>query len=664
MPESGRYEKASQPVAVTERDSPKAGDSHDSTSHIKVRVRHPFLEGEVTIALPRHAKFKHVKRALAKVLGNDSILHRGELMWKERGRYRGYKDGSYVGDVNEVLVTSTDFSMCGGGHLEASLDDGEVSMDDEYIEIHRVRSTGSTAGVPAKTSFAPGARAELTSGIHVGKAGIIVEVFGTSGMLTLKLEGSKLVHAVKAADCRLVEQQDQTDSPEETIERLMRIREEPEERYSSSLEALQLGPGASDSEIAKQYRRLSMRIHPDKCCLPNASAAFQVLVRAHNRVKGQRGLDADRPAAQEVGGTAGVEDGLTLRRALALLGELRSAFAEEAFRARLSALEFQRDCYGSTSEYLRDRNALFATVHSAVLPRHGFEGTRSGVYRMLSQMAGFAENEEFRSMATELNELLGVDLLPKRWERVAKACKRHGDVESGRRPLPGRGYCSLLLGDASRGALGGFLALAGRACARAEPSAPPAQSATEDLSSIQPWPACRGPPFRLFIVGSWSGHRPEVMRWESGLFLHQVVVTRQGTERFHLLKNGSVEGVFHPDREDASPFEGFEILGPGSEGRVPEWRIGKYAEEGVQARSRLVVVVALDSQGILRTVDWQPGQLKPFTREGSVSCSPSATADLRGGTASAGSRAQPDECLLPWEAGGSGPSWDLDAIGA
>merc|ERR1719361_1608905 len=48
---------------------------------------------------------------------------------------------------------------------------------------------------------------------------------------------------------------------------------------------LQVSPEASDSEATKQYRKLSVLIHPDKCKLEKASEAFQVLVKAYNDTK-------------------------------------------------------------------------------------------------------------------------------------------------------------------------------------------------------------------------------------------------------------------------------------------------------------------------------------------------------------------------------------------
>ncbi|KAF4659329.1 hypothetical protein FOL47_007613 [Perkinsus chesapeaki] len=52
--------------------------------------------------------------------------------------------------------------------------------------------------------------------------------------------------------------------------------------FSSAYEVLLLDPTEehSDKEIQKQYRRLSLLVHPDKCNHPKAAEAFQVLAKA------------------------------------------------------------------------------------------------------------------------------------------------------------------------------------------------------------------------------------------------------------------------------------------------------------------------------------------------------------------------------------------------
>lgn len=74
-------------------------------------------------------------------------------------------------------------------------------------------------------------------------------------------------------------------SPEEIVERLTASKYDPKQGFGSAFHMLQISPEASDSEVTKQYRKLSVLIHPDKCKLEKASEAFQVLVRAYNDTK-------------------------------------------------------------------------------------------------------------------------------------------------------------------------------------------------------------------------------------------------------------------------------------------------------------------------------------------------------------------------------------------
>lgn len=70
-------------------------------------------------------------------------------------------------------------------------------------------------------------------------------------------------------------------SPEEIVERL--TSKTFDDR--SAFQVLMISPEATENEITKQYRRLSVLIHPDKCKLEKASEAFQVLTKAYNDSK-------------------------------------------------------------------------------------------------------------------------------------------------------------------------------------------------------------------------------------------------------------------------------------------------------------------------------------------------------------------------------------------
>ena len=53
-------------------------------------------------------------------------------------------------------------------------------------------------------------------------------------------------------------------------------------------------PGPSEAEIKRQYRRIAALVHPDKCELPHTAEAFDLLVRAQERLLGSRHGGAKR----------------------------------------------------------------------------------------------------------------------------------------------------------------------------------------------------------------------------------------------------------------------------------------------------------------------------------------------------------------------------------
>mmetsp|Transcript_53068 Transcript_53068/g.106543 ORF Transcript_53068/g.106543 Transcript_53068/m.106543 type:complete len:290 (-) Transcript_53068:275-1144(-) len=91
------------------------------------------------------------------------------------------------------------------------------------------------------------------------------------------------VSNIKSTKMKKIEEK--AGSPEEIVERLTATRYDPKQGYGSAYQMLMVSPEASDSEITKQYRKLSVLIHPDKCKLEKASEAFQILVKAYNDTK-------------------------------------------------------------------------------------------------------------------------------------------------------------------------------------------------------------------------------------------------------------------------------------------------------------------------------------------------------------------------------------------
>eukprot|EP00928_Gymnodinium_smaydae_P007569 TRINITY_DN12713_c0_g1_i1.p2 TRINITY_DN12713_c0_g1~~TRINITY_DN12713_c0_g1_i1.p2 ORF type:complete len:298 (+),score=81.81 TRINITY_DN12713_c0_g1_i1:76-969(+) len=79
--------------------------------------------------------------------------------------------------------------------------------------------------------------------------------------------------------------EEKSGNPEEIIERLTKMRYDPKQGEGSAYLVLGVTPEASDSEITKAYRRLSVLIHPDKCKLEKASEAFQLVAKAYADTK-------------------------------------------------------------------------------------------------------------------------------------------------------------------------------------------------------------------------------------------------------------------------------------------------------------------------------------------------------------------------------------------
>jgi len=84
---------------------------------------------------------------------------------------------------------------------------------------------------------------------------------------------------------KMKKMEDKLGDPEEIVERITASRYDPRQGFGSAYQILQLSPEASESEVTKQYRKLSVLIHPDKCKHEKAAEAFQVLVKAYNDTK-------------------------------------------------------------------------------------------------------------------------------------------------------------------------------------------------------------------------------------------------------------------------------------------------------------------------------------------------------------------------------------------
>ncbi|CAK0861675.1 unnamed protein product [Prorocentrum cordatum] len=103
------------------------------------------------------------------------------------------------------------------------------------------------------------------------------------GMDSLFSEFMNQVTNIKSNKMKKLEEKQ--GSPEEIIERLTATKYDPKQGFGSAFAVLQVSPEASEADITKAYRKMSVLIHPDKCKLEKATDAFMILKQAYSDTK-------------------------------------------------------------------------------------------------------------------------------------------------------------------------------------------------------------------------------------------------------------------------------------------------------------------------------------------------------------------------------------------
>lgn len=132
---AARKENEGGATAAASSGEPKRQEQAPPTERVEVTVRHAIQGAEMKVVLPKHAKFKHIKKALAMCLGSDDILTKAQLAKKVGGVYKAYKDHVQIGSVRQVLMVGVDLNGAGsddGGAVpvEAALSEGEMSEEE------------------------------------------------------------------------------------------------------------------------------------------------------------------------------------------------------------------------------------------------------------------------------------------------------------------------------------------------------------------------------------------------------------------------------------------------------------------------------------------------------------------------------------------------------
>jgi len=115
-------------------------------------VRDAVENEAIVVNLWKNSRFKHVKQAVAKLLGNEDLLEEARLVEKAQGVYVRLKESLPIGDVREAFMVSADLSTERKAGAESPVDvsDAEdhatlVGKSENHESVHGKQQAGSTA---------------------------------------------------------------------------------------------------------------------------------------------------------------------------------------------------------------------------------------------------------------------------------------------------------------------------------------------------------------------------------------------------------------------------------------------------------------------------------------------------------------------------------------
>jgi len=110
---------------------------------------------------------------------------------------------------------------------------------------------------------------------------------------------------------------------------------------------------------------------------------------------------------------------------------------------------------------------------------------------------------------------------------------------------------------------------------------------------------------RMQIVGSWTDWKQfESMTWNADrqAYLFDLVVGRDGQERFQIVLDGHWALCLHPDEPCSNPAEEPDVCGPDDDSDGKDWIIGKRKKD-MGAKFQICLAIAAD--GCAQKVDWR-----------------------------------------------------------
>jgi len=156
------YDELWEPSPDDPRSVLYSDDAELNPDRIHVTARHAIQGGAVKVVLPKKAKFKHIKKALARRLGDPEILSKAQVLDKVNGLYTAYRDRDPVGDVREVMLLGVDLGLAEDSRMVTGLSDGEITEEErDWVTVEYLRDPPKTSPNPvgeprSRAAVAPG----------------------------------------------------------------------------------------------------------------------------------------------------------------------------------------------------------------------------------------------------------------------------------------------------------------------------------------------------------------------------------------------------------------------------------------------------------------------------------------------------------------------------
>jgi len=352
-------------AAIAEAES-TAKRGEDATPEVEVKVKHALrADGEVHVMVPGTANMGDVKAAVAGKLGRPDIMAKGRLVRRagDAGAFTSFTDAEKLGSRRSLLLMGVD-------SLEPAPD----------------APAGSAAQIDPDAKQA-GGHPSLTLEQALSLQRDLLRGFSSEDFQE-KLRELQATHPKGSR---------QFNTERQRLFLTVQGAVLPEHGFEGSqrgvwqmMQALGAFNGHAEFDALGLQLNLALGLVDRAGAAPGADP---------------RSADAAAAAAEAARGEApSAAPSLTREQALSLQRDLHEAFAEEGFQSKLSELE---ESHPKGSRQFRvERQKLLLTVQSAVLPRHGFEGSQEGVMEMMRQFAGLEGDEEFQRTSLALNRLL------------------------------------------------------------------------------------------------------------------------------------------------------------------------------------------------------------------------------------------------------------------